>query len=129
VKNKMSTEYKLFDVVLRRWFESLKTTLVTTTFAANKATIISTTIKTIAIAEKKTIALKIFLSSLFLISLIVAAVAVYIMLIVKKVIRSPPSWSLRCLLRRQRNRSSPTISVSFLQNSGVNLSDDESYVY
>ncbi len=125
----MSTEYKLFDVVLRRWFESLKTTLVTTTFAANKATIISTTIKTIAIAEKKTIALKIFLSSLFLISLIVAAVAVYIMLIVKKVIRSPPSWSLRCLLRRQRNRSSPTISVSFLQNSGVNLSDDESYVY
>jgi hypothetical protein len=51
--DKLTTEYELFDVALRRWFESLKTTLVTTAFAANKATTISTPIKTTAIAEKR----------------------------------------------------------------------------
>jgi len=61
-------------------------------FAATKATTIKTTVK----AEKKTIALKILPSSLFLIAMIAAAIPVYIMLIVRKVLRSPPSWSLRC---------------------------------
>ena len=120
----MNTEYELFDVVIRRWLESLKKTVVATTFAAIKAT----TIKTTVIAEKKTIALKILLSSLFIIAMIVAAVAVYIMLIVRRVIRSPPSWALRCLPRRLRNRSASNQSVSFLQNIGGTLSDNESYV-
>jgi len=123
----MNTEYELFDVAMRRWLESLKTTVVATTFAATKAT----TIKTAVIAEKKTIALKILLSSLFIIAMIVVAVAVYIMLIVRRVIRSPPSWTLRCLprrLRNLRNRSASNQSVGFMQNIGGNLSDDESYV-
>jgi hypothetical protein len=51
------------------------------------------------------------------------------MLIVRKVIRSPPSWSLRFLSKRLRNRSSSTTRASFLQTIGVNLSDDESNVY
>ncbi len=105
----MNTEYELFDVAMRRWLESLKTTVVATTFAATKAT----TIKTAVIAEKKTIALKILLSSFFLIVIIVAAVAVYIMLIVRKVIRSSPSWSLRFLSKRLRNRSSSTTRANF----------------
>jgi len=123
----MNTEYELFDVAMRRWLESLKTTVVATTFAATKAT----TIKTAVIAEKKTIALKILLSSLLIIAMIVVAVAVYIMLIVRRVIRSPPSWTLRCLprsLRNLRNRSASNQSVGFMQNIGGNLSDDESYV-
>ena len=126
----MNTEYELFDVAMRRWLESLKTTVVATTFAATKAT----TIKTAVIAEKKTIALKILLSSLLIIAMIVVAVAVYIMLIVRRVIRSPPSWTLRCLprrlrnLRNLRNRPASNQSVGFLQNIGGNLSDDESYV-
>ena len=123
----MNTEYELFDVAMRRWLESLKTTVVATTFAATKAT----TIKTAVIAEKKTIALKILLSSLFIIAMIVVAVAVYIMLIVRRVIRSPQSWTLRCLprsLRNLRNRSASNQSVGFMQNIGGNLSDDESYV-
>jgi len=109
----LTTEYELFDVALRRWFESLKTTLVTTAFAANKATTISTPNQNNSNSGKKTIALKILLSSFFLIAIIVAAVAVYIMLIVRKVIRSSPSWSLRFLSKRLRNRSSSTTRANF----------------
>jgi hypothetical protein len=32
----MNTEYELFDVAMRRWLESLKTTVVASTFAATK---------------------------------------------------------------------------------------------